>query len=306
MLNNNVLKSVTDDNFSQSEQASPRVSGVHARTLDVAEEAEVHAALQSERGARAFLDRFRFPHGFVCVGCRCWDEPWEGPSGLLACRRCARPMPALEGTPFSGPHPLRWWLGALWKATDGEPWTATAIATALEAPVDAAEAIQDGITAHWEASSPLYGVVYVGQMHVPSMGIVAMALELSAGAKGQCRFARVGGHAASLVSFAARVVDPDSIVVTSTDPIFAELGELGFDLRQQARLPRSRVPGTPAPDAAWEGLRRHVARRSPPPEDHRPVLEAFARTSAGRLDRHARFHSWLEEMVHLDPTPASP
>lgn len=262
------------------------------------------AALRSERDARALVDRFRFPRGFCCPRCGSTRAPWER-GALLACASCRHPVPPTAGTPFSGPHPLVWWLRALWLATDAAPFTAAALAEALNIPVDTAGELHDRLRTQWRRTAPLEGVVYVEARSLSALGgrEVALALELSAGAAARCRLASVREpRGASITRFVAEAVAPASILITPLDEGFAELAA-GFDLRQQEKLPRSRVPDTPDPDETWAALAAHLDGHDLSWEDLEGALLAFAWRHGTPRDRHDRFAAWLRELL-APPAPA--
>ncbi len=73
------------------------------------------------RTSRQFIERLRFPRGFVCSHCGEKDEPWRSGTGLLACVTCRHPTPLTAGTLFEGsPVSLQRWLRLLWEAADHE------------------------------------------------------------------------------------------------------------------------------------------------------------------------------------------
>jgi len=71
-----------------------------------------------ERACLPYLERLRWPEGFVCPGCEWSAEPWRSSDGLLVCRECERRTSVLSGTIFHRTRsPLRTWFMAAWQIT---------------------------------------------------------------------------------------------------------------------------------------------------------------------------------------------
>jgi hypothetical protein len=66
----------------------------------------------------AYLERLRWPLGFVCPACG-GIESWRMGDGLLRCRACDRRTSATAGTIFAGTRsPLSLWFAAAWYITN--------------------------------------------------------------------------------------------------------------------------------------------------------------------------------------------
>ena len=79
---------------------------------------EFEQRFQSDAQCRAYLEKLRWPNGFVCPGCgeaRGWPT---GREGLWECAACHRQTTVTAGTIFDGTRkPLRLWFLAMWFIT---------------------------------------------------------------------------------------------------------------------------------------------------------------------------------------------
>lgn len=72
-------------------------------------------------GCARFLERLRWPEGFVCPGCGWTGEPWRPARGGLKCGSCRRHTSVPAGTLLARTRSsLRHWLVAAWHATAPE------------------------------------------------------------------------------------------------------------------------------------------------------------------------------------------
>jgi hypothetical protein len=68
-----------------------------------------------EAACERYLDRLRWPLGFVCPKCRKAADPWRTARGPL-CRFCRSRASLTAGTVLEGTHkPLRFWLSVAWE-----------------------------------------------------------------------------------------------------------------------------------------------------------------------------------------------
>jgi len=66
----------------------------------------------------AFLERLRWPAGFVCPACA-GEQSWRMGDGLLRCSACDRRSSVTAGTIFAGTRsPLSLWFAAAWYVTN--------------------------------------------------------------------------------------------------------------------------------------------------------------------------------------------
>ena len=72
----------------------------------------------SEEACLAYLEKLRWPAGFVCPACTCIDQPYRSSRGRMVCRDCDHQCTVTAGTIFEKTRtPLRVWLAAAWYVT---------------------------------------------------------------------------------------------------------------------------------------------------------------------------------------------
>lgn len=72
-----------------------------------------------ETSCFAYLERLRWPEGFVCSACRAHGEPYRASRHRLICRHCRAQNSATAGTVFDKTRtPLRSWFSAIWYVTN--------------------------------------------------------------------------------------------------------------------------------------------------------------------------------------------
>lgn len=72
----------------------------------------------SEEACLSFLERLRWPQGFVCPGCGGTEQPYCSSRARLMCRECGRQSTVTAGTIFDKTRtPLRVWLAVAWYLT---------------------------------------------------------------------------------------------------------------------------------------------------------------------------------------------
>ena len=73
---------------------------------------------RDDDACRAYIQRLRWPSGFVCPHCGTGGEPWTMSDKLLRCRSCHARTSLTAGTIFEGTRkPLRTWFMAMWFVT---------------------------------------------------------------------------------------------------------------------------------------------------------------------------------------------
>ena len=73
----------------------------------------------SEEACLAYLEKLRWPDGFVCPACGVVGEPYRSSRTRLMCRSCAHQASVTAGTIFDKTRtPLRVWLAAAWYVTN--------------------------------------------------------------------------------------------------------------------------------------------------------------------------------------------
>ncbi|MFY9513683.1 MAG: IS1595 family transposase [Rubrivivax sp.] len=73
----------------------------------------------SEESCLAYLERLRWPGGFVCPSCGVASEPYRSSRSRLMCRSCSHQSSVTAGTIFDKTRtPLRGWLAGAWYLTN--------------------------------------------------------------------------------------------------------------------------------------------------------------------------------------------
>src|SRR5208283_4204420 len=73
----------------------------------------------SEESCAAYLERLRWPHGFVCPNCGSMTPPYRASRIRLMCKDCRHQGTVTAGTIFDKTRtPLRVWLAAAWYLTN--------------------------------------------------------------------------------------------------------------------------------------------------------------------------------------------
>ena len=72
-----------------------------------------------EESCHRFLERLRWPDGFVCPRCGAQGDPYRATRHRLMCRACRAQCSVTAGTVFDKTRtPLRSWFAAVWYATN--------------------------------------------------------------------------------------------------------------------------------------------------------------------------------------------
>jgi transposase-like protein len=73
----------------------------------------------SEETCLGYLEKLRWPSGFICPGCGIAQEPYRYKRARPMCRSCGRQSTVTAGTIFDKTRtPLRAWLAAAWYLTN--------------------------------------------------------------------------------------------------------------------------------------------------------------------------------------------
>lgn len=73
----------------------------------------------TDEACSAYLEKLRWPHGFVCPACGAMAEPYRASRARLMCNACKHQTSVTAGTIFSKTRtPLRIWLAAAWYLTN--------------------------------------------------------------------------------------------------------------------------------------------------------------------------------------------
>jgi hypothetical protein len=94
---------------------------------------EFETLFGSEAACRAYLERVRWPDGFVCPNHDCGGrQAWLTARGLHRCAACGRQTSATAGTIFAATRkPLRAWFEVLWRIAGRDGVSAEGVRTAL-------------------------------------------------------------------------------------------------------------------------------------------------------------------------------
>ena len=66
----------------------------------------------------AYLEKLRWPNGFICPGCSSVSEPWYQTRGRRVCPRCRHQTSVTRGTIFDKTRtPLTTWFETAWHMT---------------------------------------------------------------------------------------------------------------------------------------------------------------------------------------------
>lgn len=186
-----------------------------------------------EASCIAFLERLRWPNGFVCPKC---DSPkgWRIADGRWSCQGCARKVSVTANTIFDTTRtPLRIWFAAAWYLTNqkygasalglqrvlgfGSYQTAWAMLHKLRSAMVRPE--RSRLAGRVEVDETLVGGVDRGRKRGRGAGrksLVAIAVEvLSPNGFGRIRMQIIpDASGASLMPFACQTIEPGSEVMT--------------------------------------------------------------------------------------------
>lgn len=68
-----------------------------------------------DKSCTTYLEKLRWPNGFICPACGCGSEPWHQTRGRLVCSKCRHQTSATRGTIFDKTRTsLTTWFEAAW------------------------------------------------------------------------------------------------------------------------------------------------------------------------------------------------
>ena len=200
-----------------------------------------------EAACQRFLERLRWPNGFVCPACGYTGPPWRSARGRL-CTNCRRRASVTAGTIFEGTRkPLKLWFITAWEIV-GHKYGANALNVKRMLGVDSYKTAWSWLHKLRRAMvrpdrDRLLGVIEVDEMYVggeekgvrgrrtEKKAIVAVAVEVVDEKRlGRVRLRRVtdvSGEA--LRPFVQEAVEPGSSVLTDAWGGYTGLSELGYD-----------------------------------------------------------------------------
>lgn len=201
-----------------------------------------------ERSCLAYLERARWPDGFVCPRCGERGAPWRTSQGLLVCRECQGHTSVLSGTIFHRTRsPLRSWFLAAWQLTSRK-YGANALGLQRDLGFKSYQTAwawlhkfrrvmvrpgRDRLDGIVEIDEAYVGGVEEGGKgrYTETKAIVAIAVEVA----GEKRLGRVrmrpvpNVKAASLTPFVSDVVESGATVLTDRWGGYTNLAKLGYD-----------------------------------------------------------------------------
>lgn len=201
-----------------------------------------------EASCLAYLERLRWPGGFVCRRCGVITEPWRTSRGLLTCPECKGQTSVLAGSVFHRTRtPLRTWFMAAWEITS-QKYGANALGLQRMLGLRSYQTAWAWLHKFRRAMvrpgrDRLNGIVeidetYVGAVEEGARGrstvskaIVAVAVEVvDEKHLGRVRLRPVPDvSAAGLEPFVREVVEPGSSILTDGWSGYSRLTALGFD-----------------------------------------------------------------------------
>lgn len=201
-----------------------------------------------EASCLAYLERLRWPDGFVCRGCGAVTEPWRTARGLLVCPECQGQTSVLAGSVFHRTRtPLRTWFLAAWMITS-QKYGANALGLQRDLGLKSYQTAWAWLHKFRRAMvrpgrDRLSGIIEIDETYVggveegaqgrstESKAIVAVAVEIVDEKRlGRVRMRPVPDVSAKgLEPFAREVVEPGSTILTDGWSGYSGLSSLGFD-----------------------------------------------------------------------------
>lgn len=214
----------------------------------------------SEDACLAFLEKLRWPDGFICPGCGSVGAPYRSSRVRLMCRDCARQTTVTAGTIFDKTRtPLRVWLAAAWYLTNqkqgvsalglqrvlglGSYETAWAMLHRFRRAMVRPERerlkgvveVDETYLALTDRENPISAV---GRKSNTSKVLVAIAVELhEPKGFGRIRLRRIDNDAEScVVPFVQDSIEPGAQVRTDGSAAYRSLTDLGYAHQRRVML----------------------------------------------------------------------
>jgi len=207
---------------------------------------EMDERFRSDACCREYIQRLRWPKGFICPECGMGGEPWMMSRGRLRCRTCEWDTSLTAGTVFQDTRkPLRMWFLAMWFITSQKNGV-SALGLQRELGLGSYETAWTWLRKLRRAMvrpgrDLLSGAVEVDETYVggPEEGtrgretenkaVVAVAAEKNGRGSGRIRLQRIKDVSAdSLLSFVQGAVAPGSVVHTDGWKGYAGLAAGGY------------------------------------------------------------------------------
>ena len=210
----------------------------------------------TEEACLGYLERLRWPGGFVCPGCGVAEEPYRSSRSRLMCRSCGRQSTVTAGTIFDKTRtPLRVWLAGAWYLTN-QKHGVSALGLQRVLGLGGYETAWTMLHRFRRAMvrpdrDRLKGVVEVDEAYLSISDRDAPLTEEQRGKRksrthlvplviavelleprgfGRIRLSRIDNDSAEqVIPFVKANVEPGSRVRTDGSAAYRELGELGYD-----------------------------------------------------------------------------
>jgi transposase-like protein len=228
-------------------EGNRRASPLAARRDYPASWQDFVAWLHDDAACAAYLERLRWPEGFVCPACGTMGDPWRQTRGRLVCRTCRAQTTVTAGTIFDKTRtPLTVWLAAAWHLTTAKNGlSALTLSRTLGTNYRVAWAMLQRYRVAMVRSErePLSGDVEVDETYVGGVEhggkrgrgagkkcIVVIAVEIEhPKGFGRVRLRHVPDVSrASLVGFVTDIVAPRSVVLTDGWRAYNEVADHGY------------------------------------------------------------------------------
>ncbi len=194
-----------------------------------------------------YLERLRWPNGFVCPWCGDTRKPWRTTRGPWLCPGCRRRVSVTAGTIFEGTRkPLKLWFIAAWEIT-GHKYGANALNVKRRLGVGSYKTAWSWLHKFRPAMvrpgrDALGGVVEVDETYVggeesgargrftDKKAIVAVAVEVKDEGYGRVRLRHIPNvQTDTLERFVTDVIAPGATVHTDGWTGYRRLNRLGYD-----------------------------------------------------------------------------
>jgi transposase-like protein len=213
-----------------------------------------------EEACLSYLERLRWPRGFVCPRCSVVEPPFRSSRARLMCRSCGYQGTVTAGTIFDKTRtPLRVWLAAAWYLTNQKQgvsalglqrvlglgsyqtaWTLLhRFRRAMVRPdrerLKGLVEVDETYIAITDRDTPISPV---GRKNKTRKELVVIAVEIAPRKGfGRIRLRRIANDSAECVApFVQEVVDPGAEVRTDGSAAYRALNELGYAHQRQVML----------------------------------------------------------------------
>lgn len=286
----------------------------------------------TEESCQSYLEKLRWPQGYVCPKCNKQAEPYRSSRGRLICAACSFQSTVTSGTIFDKTRtPLRVWFAGAWYVTN-QKHGANALGLQRVLGLGSYQTAWTMLHRFRQAMvrpdrECLHGLVEVDETylsitdrHAPppkkkkksctNMTLVAIAIEmLEPRGFGRIRLQRIADDSAtSVVPFVRDSIEPGSVIRTDGSAAYRSLKELGYKHQrtvmlgadQPAHVSMAGVHRVAALLQRWI-LGTHHGAVQP------PHLDAYLDEFVFRFNRRTSnfrgllFYRLLEQSVHTQP-----